>query len=728
MHSNSIRRSVLSHAVLIALMVPSSLLWAVAPNWPEQPVRDVGAIEQRQAAMSSSRGLVLAMPMRSNVFAEGYGPGNSLLDVLSDGFSWRSAMVIGHEPNRVLSAPSVAMERWQDRHAVAWVSAATDGQDRQVRLQFVDVGGAVRSAPVTVGWLSFFRNQDNPAVAMDASGRHVATAWSGEGPYGGHSVFAQLQCFGCDSGSSQRVDMAIDSSEPVHPAITVDGSGTSVVAWVGNTVAGPSSRGVQYRVALPYGGFADAQMILDATPGAVFGSVAISQELAGQKVVVWTRDGGVFAQRLDAQFRPIGALITVASVDGVIRSNARVSVDPEDGFWVGWQSTGQDGDGEGVFVRQYRKGGQAVSAEFQVNQNSAGNQQFGGISSAAVGNLMATWDRPIAAGSGWQSYERMVFGRDGADFAPTLRINSAQLGQEISVALDIEALAPSSIDPPPTDPIQVTLRLPPDHVDARINPTGCSGVGTTTVTCSVPIGLGAVSLHFPAPTAATLIPLSASIGLGFVDGNPDNDNTSALIEVFDTQPDAFTFAEKASVPLNSMQTSSAITVSGINARTPISVSGGSYSIDGAAFTNYAGEVTSGQNVRVQHIASSSYATATGTTLTIGGVSDTFTSTTLALDTTPDAFSFVDQSGVRKNTQVLSNTIIAGGINSAAPISISGGNAQFSRNGGAWTSVAGSVNNGDTVVLRVVSSNTGNNAVNVVLTIGGVNDTWTVRTR
>jgi hypothetical protein len=177
-----------------------------------------------------------------------------------------------------------------------------------------------------------------------------------------------------------------------------------------------------------------------------------------------------------------------------------------------------------------------------------------------------------------------------------------------------------------------------------------------------------------------------------------------------------------------VQTSNAIVVGGINAPAAISVAGGSYSIDGGPFTSVAGTVQSGQSVRVQHTAASQFSTATNTTLTIGGVSDTFTSTTLAADTTPNAFSFTDVTGVNRSTVVTSNTITISGINTAASISISGGNATYSRNGGAYTAAAGSVNSGDTVTLKVTSAGTRGGVVNVVLTVGGVSDTWSVTTK
>jgi len=95
----------------------------------------------------------------------------------------------------------------------------------------------------------------------------------------------------------------------------------------------------------------------------------------------------------------------------------------------------------------------------------------------------------------------------------------------------------------------------------------------------------------------------------------------------DTTPDAFSFTDQTGLPPNAEVQSNEITVAGINGPAPISVVGGAYSIDGGAFTATAGTVANGARVRVRVTASISYSTTVSATLTIGGVSDTFSVTT-----------------------------------------------------------------------------------------------------
>jgi hypothetical protein len=98
----------------------------------------------------------------------------------------------------------------------------------------------------------------------------------------------------------------------------------------------------------------------------------------------------------------------------------------------------------------------------------------------------------------------------------------------------------------------------------------------------------------------------------------------------DTTPNSFSFTDQSGVSLSSAIISAPITVAGINAAAVISVSGGTYDVNGSgSFTSSSGTVNNGDTVRARHTSSASNSTATNTVVTIGGVSDTFTSTTMS---------------------------------------------------------------------------------------------------
>lgn len=111
------------------------------------------------------------------------------------------------------------------------------------------------------------------------------------------------------------------------------------------------------------------------------------------------------------------------------------------------------------------------------------------------------------------------------------------------------------------------------------------------------------------------------------------------------------------------------------------------------------------------------------------VSEAFSISREGADSTPDAFDLGGpETGAPLSTFIYSNTITVSGITTSATISISGtGSPAYSINGGAYTSSAGSVVNGNTVQVRVTSSASTGTTNTATLNIGGVTDTFSVTT-
>jgi len=196
----------------------------------------------------------------------------------------------------------------------------------------------------------------------------------------------------------------------------------------------------------------------------------------------------------------------------------------------------------------------------------------------------------------------------------------------------------------------------------------------------------------------------------------------------DTTPDPFTFIDQTDVPAGSTVVSNTITVSGISAAASITVMGGEYRIGSGAFTAAAGSVSAGATVQVRHVSGTAANATINTVLTIGGVSDTFSSTTPAvLDTTPDTYSFRDQTGVPTNATITSNAVVIRGITAPVAISVSGTGGSYRIDGGAFVTAAGTVRNGQQVQLRHTSAPLPGQDTNTVLTVGGVSDTFSSTT-
>ena len=97
----------------------------------------------------------------------------------------------------------------------------------------------------------------------------------------------------------------------------------------------------------------------------------------------------------------------------------------------------------------------------------------------------------------------------------------------------------------------------------------------------------------------------------------------------DEIPDAFTFTDQTNVPLSTIVESNTITVTGTDAVSFVTITGGEYSKNAGAYTSANGSAIVGDTFKVRHTSSGSNSATTNTTLTIEGESDTFSSTTLS---------------------------------------------------------------------------------------------------
>lgn len=100
----------------------------------------------------------------------------------------------------------------------------------------------------------------------------------------------------------------------------------------------------------------------------------------------------------------------------------------------------------------------------------------------------------------------------------------------------------------------------------------------------------------------------------------------------DTTPTTFSFTDQTNVPLSTVVTFNAITVEGITEATSVSISGDAsseYRKNGGEWTSAPVTVVAGDTIQPRHTSSSSNSTPVNTVVTIGGVSDTATSATLA---------------------------------------------------------------------------------------------------
>jgi hypothetical protein len=104
-------------------------------------------------------------------------------------------------------------------------------------------------------------------------------------------------------------------------------------------------------------------------------------DASGNFVVVWNSSGqdgsgdGIFGQRYDSEGGAQGSEFRVNSFSTDSQLHPSVAAAADGGFVVVWSSSGQDGSGYGVFGQRYDSGGTALGNEFRVNSFTTNYQR-----------------------------------------------------------------------------------------------------------------------------------------------------------------------------------------------------------------------------------------------------------------------------------------------------------------------------------------------------------------
>ncbi len=161
----------------------------------------------------------------------------------------------------------------------------------------------------------------------------------------------------------------------------------------------------------------------------------------GTLVIAWTvfdrdgLDGDIQFRRLTAEGETIGFDQRANTERTGGQTDPSIAALADGGFVITWQSAGQDGDGTGIFAQRFTSDGVAVGSEFQVNSNTAGDQQAATVTGLADGGWVVAWVDVGQDGSAEGIYQQR-YSALGVPQGSETRVNSATLDaqDEASIA------------------------------------------------------------------------------------------------------------------------------------------------------------------------------------------------------------------------------------------------------------------------------------------------------
>lgn len=297
------------------------------------------------------------------------------------------------ELTQVGSSPAVAMND-AGAFAVVWQELDRDGSDQAIVGQSFDGFNSPHGADFQVNTYTTGR-QTGPSVAMDSTGAFTVVWASRDQDGSASSVFGQRFATG---GAPIGTEFAVNSMTiewQLGPDISVNQStGEFVVVWESYVAAGLGSDAMARRFAsngVPGG---PEFQVNTEDVGYTLG-VRTAMNEAGEFVVVWWRpdasDYGVFGRVLDS-VDPALPEFQVNTYTTGYQQVPDVAIGSTGTFLVVWKSDDQDGDGTGIFGREFQIASTApFGSDWQVNTETPGNQSMPSVAAHGTGRFTTMW-------------------------------------------------------------------------------------------------------------------------------------------------------------------------------------------------------------------------------------------------------------------------------------------------------------------------------------------------
>jgi hypothetical protein len=219
------------------------------------------------------------------------------------------------------------------------------------------------------------------------------------------------------------------------PAVAARG-GTVVVAWESPGQDG-SGDGVYVRRGARAASAALEELQVNTYTTGAQDDPAIAALDDGTFVVVWESTGqdgsgeGLYGRRLSGEGEPMGDEFAVNLRTSGNQDTPALAAVPGGGFVAVWEDAGQDGDGETVVGQRFDTAGDRMGAEFRINGAAAGDQQEPAVA-AYAGGFVVAWVSATdegADGSGTAIVARL-FDAAGAPLGDDVAVNTYTTGDQ----------------------------------------------------------------------------------------------------------------------------------------------------------------------------------------------------------------------------------------------------------------------------------------------------------
>jgi len=250
-------------------------------------------------------------------------------------------------------------------------------------------------------------HQVNPSIT-ELNDEGYVVSWDSYGQDGsGYGIYLQrYDLNGNKVGSETQVNTYTNSSQ-YNSSITGLNDGGYVVSWDSYGQDGSASgvflqrydvNGSQVGSETQVNTYTDNSQYISSITGLRNGGYVVSWDSYGQDGSYY----GVYLQPFDVNGSKVGSEIQVNSYTDGYQGNSSIAelyydIDDEyvrqfDGYFVVWESEGQDGSGRGVYLQHYDVNWNKVTSETQVNSYTDGDQSNPSVSVGKWLDYAISWE------------------------------------------------------------------------------------------------------------------------------------------------------------------------------------------------------------------------------------------------------------------------------------------------------------------------------------------------
>ena len=301
---------------------------------------------------------------------------------------------------------------------IVWESNLQDGSDFGNYGRIFDASGTAVTTEFLINTTTDNIQQDPIVSSLNGGG--FVVAWESNLQDGDlKGIYSQrFNNNGVAQGSEFKVNTTTTGSQ-LDPRITALNNGGYIVAWDNKTTDNTEVMGQRFNAT---GGALGNEFQINTTTTQTQDDSTVIALSGGGFVAVWESTGqdgsgeGLFGQRFDDSGNPVvGEFQINTTTQSDQRDPAIVSLE-EGGFIVSWTSRNQDGDSNGVYAQQFDALANKVNGEFQINATTANSQANSALTMLQDGRMVAIYESDQQDGSG----DTVV----GRIYTPTLDENS----------------------------------------------------------------------------------------------------------------------------------------------------------------------------------------------------------------------------------------------------------------------------------------------------------------